>query len=67
LNSQFNIAENNHIQSFFATSPPPWNTSLSDRYNASKEDDLESSITVLSSSLPNSEAYMQGNIRIALK
>lgn len=59
------IAENNHIQSFFATSPPPWNTSLEDRYKKSKEEDghldTESSISVLSSSLPKSEAYNQGN------
>lgn len=58
------LAENNHIQSFFATSPPPWNTSLEDRYKKSKEDDgnmdAESSISVLSSSLPKSEAYNQG-------
>ncbi|KAI8636226.1 kinase-like domain-containing protein [Parasitella parasitica] len=56
-------SENNHIQSFFATSPPPWNTSLEDRYNKSKEDDghldVGSSISVLSSSLPKSEAYNQ--------
>lgn len=59
-------AENNNIQSFFATSPPPWNTSLEDRYKASKEDggDGESSISVLSSSLPKSDAFMQGKIRL---
>lgn len=58
----FLIAENNNIQSFFATSPPPWNTTLEDRYKASKEEDgqldVESSISVLSSSLPKSEAFM---------
>lgn len=58
----FFIAENNNIQSFFASSPPPWNTSLEDRYKASKDDpmDVESSISVLSSSLPKSDAFMQG-------
>ncbi|GAN07463.1 pkinase-domain-containing protein [Mucor ambiguus] len=58
-------SENNHIQSFFATSPPPWNTSLEDRYKKSKEEDghldTESSISVLSSSLPKSEAYNQAS------
>ncbi|CAO3638521.1 unnamed protein product [Mucor fragilis] len=58
-------SENNHIQSFFATSPPPWNTSLEDRYKKSKEEDghldAESSISVLSSSLPKSEAYNQAS------
>ncbi|KAI9267015.1 kinase-like domain-containing protein [Helicostylum pulchrum] len=56
-------SENNHIQSFFATSPPPWNTPLDDRYKNSKEDDnqldVQSSISVLSSSLPKSDAFMQ--------
>ncbi|CAO3610270.1 unnamed protein product [Mucor hiemalis] len=58
-------SENNNIQSFFATSPPPWNTSLEDRYKASKEDggDGESSISVLSSSLPKSDAFMQAATR----
>ncbi|KAI9482945.1 MAG: kinase-like domain-containing protein [Benjaminiella poitrasii] len=60
-------SENNHIQSFFATSPPPWNTSLEDRYQKSKEDDsqldVESSISVLSSSLPKSEVHSQALIR----
>ncbi|KAI8991793.1 kinase-like domain-containing protein [Mycotypha africana] len=63
-------SENNHIQSFFATSPPPWNTSLEDRFakkpsksatgQYEEEDDqhmdVESSIAVLSSSLPKSDS-----------
>lgn len=55
-------SENNHIQSFLASSPPPWNTSLEDRLGASREDDYqmdpESSISVLSSSLPKTD-YIQ--------
>ncbi|KAI8071438.1 kinase-like domain-containing protein [Gongronella butleri] len=61
------------VQSFFATSPPPWNTTFDDRMSQTKVvppssvdiDDKEmdtniSSISVLSSSLPNSE-MMQGS------
>ncbi|KAI8891349.1 Pkinase-domain-containing protein [Backusella circina FSU 941] len=57
-------SEHDNIQSFFASSPPPWNTSLEERYKASQEAnnahdhlDAESSISVLSSSLPKSEFY----------
>ncbi|KAI7907674.1 kinase-like domain-containing protein [Cokeromyces recurvatus] len=57
-------SENNHIQSFFATSPPPWNTTLEDRYQKSKEDDIESSISVLSSSLPKSDTHHQASIGV---
>lgn len=59
---EFISAENNHIQSFFATSPPPWNTSLEDRYKKEEDGhlDMESSISVLSSSLPKSDPFMQG-------
>ncbi|CDH54751.1 snf1-like protein kinase ssp2 [Lichtheimia corymbifera JMRC:FSU:9682] len=50
-----------NIQSFFASSPPPWNTSFSDHHQHSEPrdndsmHDLSSSITVLSSSLPKSD------------
>ncbi|CDS06508.1 Putative Related to SNF1-carbon cataboliteFT derepressing ser/thr protein kinase [Lichtheimia ramosa] len=49
-----------NIQSFFASSPPPWNTSFSDHQSSDPRDhdsmhDLSSSITVLSSSLPKSD------------
>ncbi|RCH77609.1 protein kinase, AMP-activated, alpha 2 catalytic subunit, partial [Rhizopus stolonifer] len=65
--------ENNHIQSFFASSPPPWNTSLDDQYKASRRQqqeeeeeesqmDMTSSISVLSSSLPKTD-YIQGKER----
>ncbi|OBZ88541.1 Carbon catabolite-derepressing protein kinase [Choanephora cucurbitarum] len=58
-------SEDTHIQSFLASSPPPWNTSLEDRLDASREDDYqldpESSISVLSSSLPKTD-YVQGKL-----
>ncbi|CEJ05372.1 hypothetical protein RMCBS344292_19315 [Rhizopus microsporus] len=46
------LAEHNNIPSFLATSPPPWNTSLNTD-DINHED--ESSISVLSSSLPKAE------------
>ncbi|CEG76961.1 Putative CAMK/CAMKL/AMPK protein kinase [Rhizopus microsporus] len=48
----FKDTEHNNIPSFLATSPPPWNTSLNTD-DISHED--ESSISVLSSSLPKAE------------
>ncbi|KAI8989339.1 kinase-like domain-containing protein [Pilobolus umbonatus] len=50
-------SDQNNIQSFFATSPPPWNTTLDDQFKKSADDQTldESSISVLSSSLPNSD------------
>ncbi|KAI8366345.1 kinase-like domain-containing protein [Choanephora cucurbitarum] len=54
-------SEDTHIQSFLASSPPPWNTSLEDRLASTEDDyqlDPESSISVLSSSLPKTD-YVQ--------
>ncbi|ORE06714.1 Pkinase-domain-containing protein [Rhizopus microsporus var. microsporus] len=48
----FKDTEHNNIPSFLATSPPPWNTSLNTD-DINHED--ESSISVLSSSLPKAE------------
>ncbi|KAI9306879.1 kinase-like domain-containing protein [Cunninghamella echinulata] len=60
------------IQSFFASSPPPWNTTLEDRITQANKNDGEennlpneeekladSSISVLSSSIPKSESNFQ--------
>ncbi|KAI9490838.1 kinase-like domain-containing protein [Zychaea mexicana] len=55
-------AEHSNIQSFFATSPPPWNTTFNqddlDRRNTDGAEDAASSISVLSSSLPKYEESM---------
>ncbi|KAI8388797.1 kinase-like domain-containing protein [Radiomyces spectabilis] len=58
-------SENNDIQSFFATSPPPWNSTFEDRVQSIHQEptddshnDIASSINVLSSSLPNSDIHV---------
>ncbi|KAF7732742.1 Protein kinase [Apophysomyces ossiformis] len=54
-------SKHNNVQSFFATSPPPWNTTFDSRSEVHDEDannDGVSSISVLSSSLPQSEIQM---------
>ncbi|CAO3686145.1 unnamed protein product [Rhizopus stolonifer] len=48
-------SEHNNIQSFLATSPPPWNT-ISERTEDVTDD---SSISVLSSSIPKAEPIMR--------
>ncbi|KAL0075912.1 kinase-like domain-containing protein [Phycomyces blakesleeanus] len=51
-------SEHSNVQSFFATSPPPWNISFESKSEARDDDsntDSASSISVLSSSLPKSE------------
>ncbi|KAG0164171.1 Protein kinase [Apophysomyces sp. BC1034] len=54
-------SKHNNIQSFFATSPPPWNTTFDVRTEVHDDDahnEGASSISVLSSSLPKSEIQM---------
>ncbi|KAI8136792.1 kinase-like domain-containing protein [Fennellomyces sp. T-0311] len=60
-------SEHSNIQSFFATSPPPWNTAFNedhlDSRNNDTADDMASSISVLSSSLPKHEESVPGRPR----
>ncbi|KAI9247178.1 kinase-like domain-containing protein [Phascolomyces articulosus] len=60
-------SEHNNIQSFFATSPPPWNTTFNhddlDARNTDGGEDMASSISVLSSSLPKYEESMPNRPR----
>ncbi|KAG2221230.1 hypothetical protein INT45_013941 [Circinella minor] len=52
-------SEHSNVQSFFATSPPPWNTTFNqddlESRNTDEGEDVASSISVLSSSLPRHE------------
>ncbi|ORZ00575.1 kinase-like domain-containing protein [Syncephalastrum racemosum] len=57
-------SELGNVQSFFATSPPPWNTTFfqddTDASYNNSVDDMASSISVLSSSIPKSEEQDRG-------
>ncbi|CAM0135874.1 unnamed protein product [Umbelopsis sp. WA50703] len=62
-----NMSKENNISSFFATSPPPWNSQLEEKSNEQQYDgynlETPSSISVLSSSLPKGDDNMRAQNR----